>query len=149
MSDTTGKDKKELDQMAKDVEKAVGKEKADLVAKTIAETKERLVKEQELADMKAQLEELTKAKEETEKRHQEDLEKLQGSFKEETDKLVKEFQDSRKSSVNTNNPFDNNADENDANADFMKQYNSDEKLQKEIDDNSREAFYRMLERGRF
>ena len=143
-------EKKELDQMAEDVKKAVGKEKADLVEKTIAETKERLQKEQELADMKAKLEAFEKAKDEEAKKHAADLEALKGSFKEETEKLVKEFKDSRQSSVNTNNPFDKQGEGSaDETVDFMKQYKSDEKLQKEIDDNSRAAFYEMLDKGRY
>lgn len=125
MSEPEKKDKKELDQMAEDVKKAVGKEKADLVEKTIQETKERLAKEKELADMKAKLDELEKSREEEANKHKEDLETLKGSFKEETEKLVREFQDSRKSSINTDNPFNKSDDSNDGTPSVMEKYKSD------------------------
>lgn len=142
-------DNSELDRMADDVKKAVGKEKADLVEKTIQETKGRLKKEQELSDMKAKLDSLEKSKEDDAKKHQEDLEKLQSSFKEETNKLVQEFQDSRKSTVNTNNPFNQSSDDKgDKSDDFMKLYKTDEALRKEIDENSKQAFYDWLDKQR-
>lgn len=140
--------KNELDQMAEDVKKAVGKEKEELVSKTIAETKERLAKERELSDMKAQLEAIEKAKEEEAKRYAAQLEALRGEFKSETEKLVREFQDSRKSAVNTDNPFNRNTDSNNSEPSLMEQYKSDEAYRKQVDDESRRAFYKYLDEKR-
>jgi len=139
---------KDLEAMAEDVKKAVGKEKEELVAKTIAETRERLAKEKELADMKEKLEAIEKAKEEDAKKYAEQLEALKNDFKSETEKIVKEFQDSRKSAVNTNNPFNKDNQNSDDNKEpsMMEKYKTDPEYRRLVDEESKQAFYDYLDK---
>jgi len=130
---------KELEAMEADVKKAVGKEKEDLVAKTIAETKERLAKEAELEDMKAKLEEQAKAAEEAEKKRQEEMAAMEARFKEEQEKLVQEFKDTRKSTVNTDNPFNKESNSNESQS-MVEKYKNDSEFSKQVDEESRRKF---------
>jgi hypothetical protein len=141
------KKNEEIDQMAEDVKKAVGKEKEELVAKTIAETRERLAKEKELADMKEKMEAIEKAREEEAKKYADQLEALKGEFKAETEKIVKEFQDSRKSAVNTNNPFNkDNQNSNNSEPSMMERYKTDEEYRKQVDEESKRVFHDYLDK---
>jgi len=137
-------EKNELDQMAEDVKKAVGKEKEELVSKTIAETKERLAREKELADMKAKLDTIEKERLEEAERYKKDLQSVQSAFKDETDKIIREFQDARKSSVNTNNPFER--EHSNSEPSFMERYKTDEVFSKQVDEESRYQFYEYLDK---
>lgn len=131
---------KELKAMEEDVKKAVGKEKEDLVAKTIAETKERLAKEAEAEELKQQIADLQKAREEDAKKQEERDSKMREDFKVEQEKLIKEFQDSRKSTVNNNNPFNNNQTAT-TEVSPLEKYKNDPAFAKEVDDESRKAAY--------
>jgi hypothetical protein len=140
------KKNEEIDQMAEDVKKAVGKEKEELVAKTIAETRERLAKEKELADMKEKMEAIEKAREEEAKKYADQLEALKGEFKAETEKIVKEFQDSRKSAVNTNNPFNKDNQNSNEEPSMMERYKTDEEYRKQVDEESKRVFHDYLDK---
>jgi len=127
----------ELKAMEEDVKKSLDKEKQELVEKTISETKKRLEEEKRLKEMQEQLKKLQEEKEEEQKKYAADLEALKVSFKEESEKMLEEFRNSRQSTVDTKNPFRINQEQE---ADVLVKYRNDPEYQKELDAASRKAF---------
>ena len=131
---------KELKAMEEDVKKAMGKDNEDLVAKTIADTRERLAKEQENDELKAKVEELEKSKEEVEIKRKEEMEALEARLKEEQEKLVQEFKDSRQSTVNSNNPFNSQESGSEKEATLLQKYKNDPEFERKLNEESQKAF---------
>jgi len=127
----------EVKQMEADMKKSLDKENQDLVAKTIAETKEKLEKEKRFSEMEEQMKTIQAEKEAEKEKYANDLEALKTSFKEESEKMVREFQDSRQSTVNNNNPFKKDTKEAD---DILDKYKNDEDYRKSLDVESRKKF---------
>lgn len=128
----------ELKAMEEDVKSSLDKEKRELVEKTIADTKKRLEEEKRIKEMQEELKRIKDEKEVEKKKYQEDLDSLKDSFKEESEKMIREFQDSRKSTVSTENPFKNDGDG--RSDDVVSKFNSDEEYAKQLDAASRKAF---------
>ena len=127
----------ELKAMEEDVKKSLDKEKQELVEKTISETKKRLEEEKRIKEMQEQLKKLQEEKEEEQKKYAADLEALKTSFKEESDKMLEEFRNSRQSTVDTKNPFRSNDSQE---LDVIQKYKNDPEYQKELDAASKKAF---------
>jgi septal ring factor EnvC (AmiA/AmiB activator) len=128
----------DLKKLEEDIKKASSEDQRAKVTTAIEETKAKIAEQRRQEELEKELKTIREQQEQEKKAYAEKLEALKREQEENTKKLIEELRNERQSTVSTANPFKETETSND---DLKKKLRNDPEYLKEVDEESRKAFY--------